>query len=82
MANVIITGSSKGIGKGLAEEFIKRGHNVVISGRGQTSIDKTVEALTQLGGGRAIGKACDVSIRDQVQALWDFGKAEFGTIDF
>ncbi|MBT8442121.1 MAG: SDR family oxidoreductase [Gammaproteobacteria bacterium] len=82
MANVIITGSSKGIGRGLAEEFVKRGHHVTISARGQASIDETVRELNDLGGGKANGKSCDVAKKDQVQALWDFGKAEFSSIDF
>jgi short-subunit dehydrogenase len=82
MANVIITGSSKGIGRGMAEEFIKRGHNVTISARGQASIDATVAALNGLGGGRANGQSCDVSVKEQVEALWHFAKAEFGTVDF
>ena len=30
---IVITGSTKGIGYGLAEEFLKRGHSVVVSGR-------------------------------------------------
>jgi short-subunit dehydrogenase len=82
MANVIITGSSKGIGRGLAEEFIKRGHNVTISARGQTSIDSTVADLNQLDGGKASGCPCDVSKKEQVQALWNHGKSEFGRIDY
>jgi len=82
LANVVITGSSKGIGRGLAEEFIKRGHNVTISARGQASIDTTVAELNALGGGKAAGCPCDVSIKEQVQHLWNSGKNEFGTIDF
>ncbi len=82
MANVIVTGSSKGVGRGMAEEFIRRGHNVVISARGQASIDATVAALDALGGGTAIGIPCDVAQKDQVQALWDRGVAEFGSVDF
>jgi NAD(P)-dependent dehydrogenase (short-subunit alcohol dehydrogenase family) len=82
LANIIITGSSKGIGRGLAEQFIKRGHNVTISARGQAAIDATVADLNGLGGGQATGCACDVSNRAQVQALWDHGKSAFGNVDF
>ena len=42
MANVVITGSTRGIGRGLAVEFLKRGHNVVVSSRGQADVDKAV----------------------------------------
>ena len=82
MSNVVITGSSKGIGRGLAEEFAKRGHNVTVSARGQASIDSTVEALNRLGGGKASGYPCDVSRKEQVRALWNHSKAEFGTVDY
>lgn len=82
MANIIITGSSKGIGRGLAAEFVKRGHNVVISARGRSSIDATVTELLGLGGGQVTGITCDVSAKEQVQALWGQGQAAFGRIDF
>lgn len=81
MANVVITGSSKGVGRGMAEQFVRRGHNVMISARGQASIDKTVSELNKLGGGGASGAPCDVSKKEQVQGLWSQGIAEFGRID-
>jgi len=81
VANVIITGSSKGVGRGLAQEFVQRGHNVTISARGQEGIDATVGDLNSAGGGKAIGCACDVSVKEEVQGLWEYGLAEFGTID-
>ncbi|MFQ5635996.1 MAG: SDR family NAD(P)-dependent oxidoreductase, partial [Gammaproteobacteria bacterium] len=81
MKNVIITGSSKGIGRGLAGEFIRRGHNVTVSARGRAAIDGTVDELNALGGGRAAGIPCDVSQPEQLQQLWDFGQAEFGQVD-
>lgn len=81
MANVIITGSSKGVGRGLADEFIERGHNVVISARGQDAIDSAVAELNESGGGKAAGATCDVAQKSQVQQLWDFGKSEFGSVD-
>ena len=42
MANVVITGSTRGIGRGLAVEFLKRGHNVVVSSRKQVDVGKAV----------------------------------------
>jgi len=40
---VVITGSTRGIGFGLADEFLKRGCRVVVSGRNQVSTDHAVE---------------------------------------
>ena len=81
--NIVITGSTKGIGLGMAREFLKRGHNVVISSRGQAAVDK---AVTELGAEFApdmvTGQPCDVGVFDQVQALWDAAAAKFGTVDY
>ena len=67
MKNIVITGSTKGIGFGLAEEFIRRGHSVVISGRSEESVASAVAKLEVVApsgverSGRARGRACDVS---------------------
>ena len=37
--NVVITGSTQGIGRALAAELAKRGHAVVVSGRKQETVD-------------------------------------------
>ncbi len=80
MANVVITGSTKGIGRGLATEFAARGHGVLICGRTQSSVD---EGLARIGEqpGRVVGQPCDVSSRDDLQALWDRAQSEFGGVD-
>ena len=85
MANVIITGSTRGIGRGLAVEFLKRGHNVVVSSRRQADVDKTVAEFAAVGAAtsaRATGKSCDVTVKSDVQALWDHAVATFGHVDF
>jgi NAD(P)-dependent dehydrogenase (short-subunit alcohol dehydrogenase family) len=82
MANVVVTGSTRGIGLGLVKEFRKRGHNVVISSRGKAAVDKAVtEVVASEGSGDVVGIACDVSDRKQVQALWDQAAMRFGRID-
>ena len=82
MATAVITGSTKGIGRGLAEEFIKRGHNAVICSRSQTDVDKAVTELNALGPGKCAGLSCDNTIKSQLQALWDLAVSEFGTVDY
>jgi NAD(P)-dependent dehydrogenase (short-subunit alcohol dehydrogenase family) len=82
MANVVITGSTRGIGLGLAKEFRRLGHSVVISSRGTAAVDRAVaEVSAAPGGGKVIGVACDVSDKAAVQALWDGAAKNFGTVD-
>ena len=80
MTNVVITGSTKGIGFGLAKEFASRGHNVMITGRSQSSLD---DAFTKLGNvsGNVVGHICEVAEKSQVQAVWDHAVEQFGSVD-
>lgn len=82
MRHVVITGSTRGIGYGLADAFLARGCSVTISGRSQPAVDAAVAALAaRHSTGRVCGYSCDISIFDQVQALWDAARAQFGLID-
>ena len=85
MANktVVVTGSTKGIGKGYAREFLNRGLNVVVSGRGQDAVDQTLLDLDgeSADDAKATGRTCNVADVNQVQALWDFAKQNFGNVD-
>lgn len=82
MANIVITGSTRGIGLGMAREFRKRGHNVVVSSRGQAAVDQSVAALAkEPGSGTIVGIACDVADRAAVQSLWDGAAKALGPID-
>jgi NAD(P)-dependent dehydrogenase (short-subunit alcohol dehydrogenase family) len=47
MKHVVITGCTRGIGFGLAKEFLKRGCKVVISGRSEKSVTKAVRELSR-----------------------------------
>jgi NAD(P)-dependent dehydrogenase (short-subunit alcohol dehydrogenase family) len=80
--NIVITGSTRGIGYGLADAFLARGCQVMLSGRQQAVVDQAVSGLAQkYGADRAAGQACDVSDYTQVQALWDAAVRRFGGID-
>ncbi|MDG1462270.1 MAG: SDR family NAD(P)-dependent oxidoreductase, partial [Gammaproteobacteria bacterium] len=81
--NVVITGGSKGIGKGMALEFLKRGHSVAICSRGQKDIDATIDELNEhTANGQIIcGTSCDVADYAQVQNLWDFANDKMASVD-
>jgi NAD(P)-dependent dehydrogenase (short-subunit alcohol dehydrogenase family) len=82
MANVVVTGSTRGIGLGLVKEFKRLGHNVVVSSRGEAAVKAALAEVDAVSGaGKAIGIACDVSNKAAVQALWDGAAKAFGSID-
>jgi NAD(P)-dependent dehydrogenase (short-subunit alcohol dehydrogenase family) len=80
VSTVVITGSTQGIGRGLALEFCNRGHNVVIAGRNEERVQQALAAL-ESGTGQAAGQSCDVADFEQVQALWDLAVDTFGSVD-
>lgn len=82
MATAVITGSTKGIGRGLAEEFVKLGHNAVISSRTQADVDKVAAEITAMGPGKCTGIACDISTKSQLEALWQHAVASFESVDY
>jgi NAD(P)-dependent dehydrogenase (short-subunit alcohol dehydrogenase family) len=80
--NVVVTGSTKGIGHGMAREFLKRGHAVMVSSRGAPAVDAAVADLRrEFPQGQVAGHPCDVGEYAQVQSLWDASVAAFGRVD-
>ena len=51
----IITGGTKGIGRGVAEALVRQGVSVCISARKENEIEEATEALSKLGNGKALG---------------------------
>ena len=82
MAVIVITGSTKGIGRAFAEEFLKRGHNVAICSRNSDDVAKATKQLDAISHGAVIGQICDTTDKPQVQALWDAATKAFGRVDY
>lgn len=77
----MITGASSGIGKGIAEQFIKEGAKVVIN---HYPNDKETAAATQMVkelGENTLALPADVSNRDQVEKMFADAVAHFGRLD-
>lgn len=79
---VLITGSSKGIGRAIAEEMAANGAKVVISSRKQGPCEEVADAINaRHGTGRAIAVPANISSKDDLQHLVDATRAAFGRID-
>jgi gluconate 5-dehydrogenase len=73
----LITGSSRGIGRAIAEGYIEAGARVVINGRDAKAVDATVKAL----GANAVAASFDVTSRAVVEAAIGKIESDVGPID-
>jgi len=76
----IVTGSTRGIGKAIAESLAANGASVVVSGRRQEASD-AVAAEIVAAGGKAVGIAADVNDPAARKALINGTVAAFGKLD-
>lgn len=72
---VLITGGTKGIGRGVTEAFLRQGARVVMCGRGEP------DAPIEVDGNRADFIACDVRDHAQVDALFAQIHSQYGQLD-
>ena len=77
----IVTGGTKGIGRGIAEALIREGAAVCVSARHSTELNEAVDQLNQLGGGLAVGFVCDVRDYRSVKGLVSHTVKELGGLD-
>ncbi|MGI9166757.1 MAG: SDR family oxidoreductase [Pyrinomonadaceae bacterium] len=77
----IVTGGTKGIGRGIAAALITEGVNVCISARKRSEIDETVGTLAGLGKGSIMGLVGDVRDHSQIEALFERTIIDFGGLD-
>ncbi|ELY95369.1 SDR family NAD(P)-dependent oxidoreductase [Natrialba taiwanensis] len=78
----LVTGSSSGIGKAIAERFAADGVDVVLCSREQGNVDPVAAAITESEHpGEALAVECDVTDREAVEALVEATVDEFGELD-
>ncbi len=76
----IVTGSTRGIGFGIAQQFARRGARVVISSRKPDACEAARRSIAEAGG-EAIAVPCNISYKEQLQALVTTTLAQYGGID-
>ena len=76
----IITGASRGIGKGIAVRYAEEGASVVVASRSMDLLKKVVEEIRHKGG-RALAIDLDVTEYESIEAVMSKTIAEFGRLD-
>ncbi|OEL22491.1 putative chlorophyll(ide) b reductase NYC1, chloroplastic [Dichanthelium oligosanthes] len=95
--NVVITGSTRGLGKALAREFLLSGDRVVVTSRSPESVLQTIKELEEniqeglsvakkkerktLSHAKVVGIASDVCKPEDVKKLVNFAVNELGSVD-
>ncbi|KAK1374156.1 chlorophyll(Ide) b reductase NOL, chloroplastic [Heracleum sosnowskyi] len=80
--NVLITGSTKGIGYALAKEFLNEGDNVVVCSRSAERVKDAVQSLSEEFGNQHVwGTQCDVRVGNDVRNLVEFAQKNLKYID-
>ena len=78
--SVIVTGGSKGIGKGIAKVFAQNGAKVLVVSRTLSAAEAAAEEITRAGG-TASGFAADVTQMGDVQLMAEAAKSRHGGLD-
>jgi meso-butanediol dehydrogenase/(S,S)-butanediol dehydrogenase/diacetyl reductase len=76
---VLITGASRGIGKGLALRFAQEGAAVALAAN-EDAVHQVAKEING-SGGRAISAVCDVTVKAEVEAVFDQVTNDFGRLD-
>jgi len=79
--SAIVTGSTRGIGRGIATGLADAGANVVVNARTESDVQAVAEELDERGDGTVIGVTADMSDPSEIEALVDTAVERFDEID-
>jgi 3-oxoacyl-[acyl-carrier protein] reductase len=77
----LVTGATRGIGRAIAEALMDAGASVAICSRSAHDIEIAVSEMASRSKSKVIGKAADVSKKEDVANLFQFVDQEFGGLD-
>lgn len=80
----IVTGSTKGIGKSIAQQLAYHGASVIVSSRKEDAceaVTKEINDSVSEGKGKAISIPCNIGYKEQLQQLVDETRRQLGNID-
>jgi len=77
----VITGAGGVLGGNVAKSFVQQGADVVALDIRQEQLDKRVEELRAVGGGKVMGLICNVLDIDSIRKVTDEVVAQWGRID-
>ncbi|MEL7030481.1 MAG: SDR family NAD(P)-dependent oxidoreductase, partial [Pseudomonadota bacterium] len=82
---ILVTGGGTGLGREIAETYLKLGATVYICGRRGAVLEETAKELMDAHGGKIVGIACDIrepeSIESLVEQIWADGGALTGLVN-
>lgn len=75
----VVVGSSRGIGRAIAEAYAGEGARVVCAARDEDLLQQVVEEITSRGG-EAVARRCDVTSDEDVSELQSFVRGTYGPV--
>ncbi len=79
--NAIVTGGSRGIGRGICFELAKEGANVAVNYSSHPEEARTVVEELRSFGGLATAVKADVSVKTEISAMVEQVRSEWGSVD-
>lgn len=77
----LVTASSRGLGRAVAEELAAEGANLVLCARSESLLDEVSAAITAASGVRVVSMVADISDSAAVERVWSYAREEFGRVD-
>jgi len=77
----VVNGASRGIGEAIARGLAACGAQLVLTSRDEESVQEVADSIMEKGGGKAVAKACHAGRVEEIKALFDYVRVEFGRLD-